>query len=152
MHLDADFGRRTVVHAGRLDWVASPIPGVHRRMLDRIGEEIARATSVVRYAPASHFSPHVHDGGEGFLVLGGVFQEEHGNYPAGSYIRNPPTSSHTPGSAVGCTIFVKLWQFDPADRTGATSDGRKAFTPATMPPSIFRMADLDPQRSKLRCE
>ncbi len=117
MHLNADFTRRAAVHAGSLEWVPSPMPGVDRRMLDRIGGEVARATSIVRYAPASHFSRHVHDGGEEFLVLDGVFQDEHGDYPVGSYVRNPPTSSHTPGSATGCTIFVKLWQFDPNDRT-----------------------------------
>ena len=50
-------------------------------------------------------------------MLDGVFQDEHGNYPAGSYVRNPPTSRHRPGSEPGCTIFVKLWQFDPDDRT-----------------------------------
>src|SRR6516225_1182546 len=116
MHLNADFSRRASVHAARLDWIASPMPGVHRRMLDRVGDEVARATSIVRYAPDSHFSPHVHGGGEEFLVLDGVFQDEHGDYPAGSYVRNPPDSSHTPGSEPGCTIFVKLWQFDPPDR------------------------------------
>jgi anti-sigma factor ChrR (cupin superfamily) len=131
MHLNADFSRRAVVHAGGLEWVPSPMPGVHRRMLDRIGDEVARATSIVRYAPASHFSMHVHDGGEEFLVLDGVFQDEHGDYPAGSYVRNPPTSRHTPGSASGCTIFVKLWQFDPADRTEVrlTTPG-SCFAPA----------------------
>jgi len=137
MQLNADFARRAVVHAGRLDWVASPMRGVDRRMLDRIGDEVARATSIVRYAPDSHFSPHVHDGGEEFLVLDGVFQDEHGDYPAGSYVRNPPTSRHTPGSAAGCTIFVKLWQFDPADRTEvtlATADG--TFMPAEGRPSV----------------
>lgn len=90
--------------------------GVDRRMLDRIGDEVARATTIVRYAPGSHFSPHTHTGGEEFLVLEGVFQDEHGDFPAGSYIRNPPTTSHTPGSEPGCVIFVKLWQFDMADR------------------------------------
>ena len=85
-------------------------------MLDRIGDEVARATSIVRYAPHSHFSAHTHGGGEEFLVLDGVFQDEHGDYPAGTYVRNPPTSRHTPGSEPGCTIFVKLWQFDPDDR------------------------------------
>jgi anti-sigma factor ChrR (cupin superfamily) len=53
---------------------------------------------------------------EEFLVLEGVFQDEHGAFPAGSYVRNPPTSRHTPSSATGCILFVKLWQFDPADR------------------------------------
>ncbi len=117
MNLNADFTRRAAVHTARLAWTPSPIPGVERRMLDRIGQEVARATSIVRYAPGSRFSPHTHGGGEEFLVLDGVFQDEHGDFPAGSYIRNPPTSSHTPGSAPGCTIFVKLWQFDPQDRT-----------------------------------
>jgi anti-sigma factor ChrR (cupin superfamily) len=86
-------------------------------MLDRIGDEVARATSIVRYAAGSAFSPHTHDGGEEFLVLDGVFQDEHGDYPAGTYVRNPPTSRHTPGAELGCLMFVKLHQFDPADRT-----------------------------------
>lgn len=90
--------------------------GVDRRMLDRIGDEVARATSIVRYGPGSHFSAHTHTGGEEFLVLDGVFQDEHGDFPAGTYVRNLPTSSHTPGSEPGCTIFVKLWQFDMGDR------------------------------------
>jgi hypothetical protein len=81
--------------------------------------------ALVRHAPASHFSPHVHDGGEEFLVLDGVFQDEYGDYPVGSYIRNPPTSRHTPGSSAGCTIFVKLWQFDPNDRTHLRIDTGK---------------------------
>jgi anti-sigma factor ChrR (cupin superfamily) len=122
MELNADFGRRAVVHAATLDWVASPMPGVERRMLDRVGGEVARATSIVRYAPHSHFSPHIHGGGEEFLVLEGVFQDEHGDYGVGSYIRNPPESSHTPGSEAGCTIFVKLWQFDAADRISLRLD------------------------------
>ncbi|MGE0578152.1 cupin domain-containing protein, partial [Reyranella sp.] len=116
MEINADFSRRVAVHAARQPWVPSPMAGVERRMLDRIGDEVARATTIVRYAPGSRFSPHTHGGGEEFLVLDGVFQDEHGDYPAGSYVRNPPTSRHTPGSATGCVLFVKLWQFDPADR------------------------------------
>jgi hypothetical protein len=131
MELNADFSRRAVVHAARLAWVPSPIAGVDRRMLDRIGDEIARATSIVRYAPDSHFSAHTHGGGEEFVVLDGVFEDEHGKYPAGSYIRNPPTSRHTPGSGPGCTLFVKLWQFDRADRTELRIDsGMMDFGPA----------------------
>src|SRR6202045_3584211 len=122
MNLNSDFGARATVHAARLDWTPSPIPGVDRRLLDRIGDEVARATSIVRYAPASSFSAHSHGGGEEFLVLDGVFQDEHGDYPAGSYVRNPPTSRHTPGSAPGCVVFVKLWQFDLDDRTPARRD------------------------------
>ncbi len=116
MQLHADFSRRVAVHAAPPDWQPSPMQGVERHMLDRVGGEIARATSIVRYAPHSRFSPHVHTGGEEFLVLEGVFQDEHGDFPAGSYIRNPPESRHTPGSEPGCVILVKLWQFDLTDR------------------------------------
>ena len=126
MNLNDDFTQRAVVHGAQTEWVASPMAGVDRRMLDRIGDEVARATTIVRYAPGSSFSPHVHTGGEEFLVLDGVFEDEHGAFPAGSYIRNPPESSHTPGSEPGCTIFVKLWQFDLADRTHVRIDTNKA--------------------------
>jgi hypothetical protein len=117
MELNADFTKRAVVHGAAIPWQASPIAGVERRMLDRVGDEVARATTIVRYAPNSQFSAHIHGGGEEFLVLEGVFQDEHGDYPVGTYVRNPPTSRHTPGSISGCTILVKLWQFDPDDRT-----------------------------------
>ena len=113
--INADFDQRVLVHSPAVPWINSPMPGVARRPLDRVGDEVARATSIVRYTPDSHFSPHVHHGGEEFLVLEGIFQDEHGDYPAGSYLRNPPGSSHTPGSEPGCIIFVKLWQFEPDD-------------------------------------
>src|SRR5436190_9322101 len=107
MRINADFTKRASVHAGAADWVQSPMPGVERRMLDRIGDEVARATTIVRYAPGAQFSPHVHAGGEEFLVLEGAFQDEHGDYPAGAYVRNPPQSFHRPGTRVGATILVK---------------------------------------------
>jgi hypothetical protein len=122
MKINADFDQRVVVHAAQLPWVDSPVPGVQRRMLDRIGAEVARATSLVRYAPNSTFTAHTHGGGEEFIVLDGVFQDERGDYPAGTYVRNPPTSRHTPGSASGCVIFVKLWQFAPEDRETVVID------------------------------
>lgn len=114
--INADFSQRAVVHAGQMSWVPSPTPGVERRMLDRVGDEVARATSIVRYAPGSAFPAHTHGGGEEYFVLEGTFQDEEGDHPVGTYVRNPPTSRHTPGSQPGCTIFVKLWQFDPDDR------------------------------------
>ncbi len=117
MKINADFSQRVVVHSADMEWAASPMAGVSRRPLDRVGGEVARATTIVRYDPGSEFSPHVHTGGEEFIVLDGVFQDEHGDFPAGSYIRNPPQSRHKPGSEPGCVIFVKLWQFDLDDRT-----------------------------------
>src|SRR5260221_12330785 len=105
MEINANFNERVVVHPDGVAWTPSPIPGVDRRMLDRIGDEIAPATSIVRYAPNSKFSPHVHAGGEEFVVLAGVFQDEHGDFPAGSYIRNPPGSAHPPVSVPADPIF-----------------------------------------------
>lgn len=117
MRINADFTKRVAVHFDNSEWVASPAAGVERKMLDRIGDEVARATTIVRFAPGSAFSAHTHDGGEEYLVLDGVFQDETGDFPVGSYVRNPPTSSHTPSAAEGATILVKLHQFDPQDRT-----------------------------------
>jgi hypothetical protein len=153
MELNADFSRRAVVHAATLPWIPSPMAGVDRRMLDRIGDEVARATSIVRYAPESHFSPHTHGGGEEFLVLDGVFQDEHGDYPPGSYVRNPPTTRHTPGSAPGCTIFVKLWQFAAADRTEVRIDSSKrGFTAAPGRPGVDILPLFHDAREDVRLE
>ena len=125
MELNSDFTQRVVVHGSQLPWQPSPMAGVERRMFDRLGNEIARATSIVRYAPNSKFSAHVHEAGEEFIVLAGVFQDEHGDYPIGSYVRNPPQSNHTPGSKDGCVIFVKLRQFDLSDRTEVSTNINK---------------------------
>lgn len=125
MQINTNFDERARVHAAKLAWKESPIQGVRRRMLDRIGDEVARATTIVQYDPDSQFSPHVHTGGEEFFVLEGVFSDEHGDFPAGFYIRNPPESKHTPGSKPGCEIFVKLWQFDMDDRTHIRIDTNK---------------------------
>lgn len=125
MDINAEFSQRVLIHGAEVPWVDSPIVGVQRRMLDRIGDEVARATTIVRYAPGSQFSPHIHSGGEEFIVLEGVFSDEHGDFPAGCYVRNPPSSRHTPRSVEGCVIFVKLWQFDAADRTSVIIDMNK---------------------------
>lgn len=114
--VNANFLKTASANMATSNWVKSPMKGVDRILLDRIGGETARATSIVRYAPGSYFSPHIHSGGEEFVVLEGVFQDEHGDYPVGSYVRNPPQSSHQPKSEKGCIIFVKLWQFEANDR------------------------------------
>ncbi|MGA7936193.1 MAG: cupin domain-containing protein [Kovacikia sp.] len=122
MKLHADFSQRVVISSQDLPWVDSPMPGVQRRMLERDGEEVARATSIVRYAPNSYFPAHTHGGGEEFFVLEGVFSDEYGDYPAGTYIRNPVGSTHTPFSKDGCTILVKLWQMQPDDKERVAID------------------------------
>lgn len=116
MEINADFSQPAFTNTSAMVWAPSPMPGVDRRMLDRVGDEVARATSIVRYAEGSAFPEHTHGGGEEFIVLEGVFQDEHGDYPAGTYVRNPVGTHHIPRSDPGCTIFVKLWQFDPDDQ------------------------------------
>ena len=120
--INADFSERLVIPTGDLPWIPSPQAGIERRMLDRIGGEVARATSLVRYAAASSFPAHEHTLGEEFLVLDGVFSDEHGDYPAGTYVRNPPLSRHTPHTAPGCVIFVKLRQMPPSERARIVLD------------------------------
>ena len=118
--INADFTQRVVIRTAGLPWLPSPQAGVERRMLDRVGGEVARATSLVRYAAQSSFPAHVHALGEEFLVLDGVFGDEHGDYPAGTYVRNPPGSRHAPRTAPGCVILVKLRQMAP-DEIGRAS-------------------------------
>jgi anti-sigma factor ChrR (cupin superfamily) len=130
--VNADFDTRIVIATETLPWVPSPQAGVERRLLDRIGGEVARATSLVRYARASEFPAHEHALGEEFLVLDGVFSDEHGDYPAGSYVRNPPGSLHAPRTGPGCTIFVKLRQMP------TTETERVVCDTATLPWRMIR--------------
>jgi anti-sigma factor ChrR (cupin superfamily) len=133
--VNADFGERVVVDTTASPWVPSPQPGVERILLDRVGEEVARATSIVRYAPGSRFGPHVHGLGEEFLVLEGLFSDEHGDYPAGTYVRNPPGSAHAPWSESGCTLFVKLRQFceDDGARVVVDTTQQSGWLPGRVP-------------------
>ena len=121
MELNADFSRRAIIHAASLDWKPSPIAGVERSMLDRIGGEVARATSIVRYAPRSRFSvSHARLAARNPRTRRCVPGRARRLSGAGSKIRNPPRPPRTHRrSETGCTIFVKLWQFDLDDRTHA---------------------------------
>ncbi len=120
--VNADFSQRVVIATNELPWIPSPQAGVERRLLDRIGGEVARATSLVRYLPASIFPAHDHALGEELLVLEGIFSDEHGDYPAGTYVRNPPGSRHAPRTGPGCTLFVKLRQMPPTEQKRIVAD------------------------------
>ena len=115
MLINADFTCRASLAPEHYQWVSSPQNGVERVMLDRVGAEKARATSIVRYAPDSYFPHHLHPGGEEILVLSGTFSADDIDYPAGWYLRNPPNSGHQPYSEEGAVIFVKLWQMPAAE-------------------------------------
>lgn len=146
--INADFSQRVVLDTSTIDWKPSPQLGVERRMLDRIGDEVARATSIVRYAAGSIFPEHTHGAGEEFLVLDGVFADEHGDYPAGTYVRNPWGSAHSPRCDEGCTILVKLRQMLAADTAHVVVDTRNAaFEPDGAPgierATLHRFGDID---------
>ena len=113
LEINADYNQRVVINHHDLPWVASPQAGVQRRMLERQGDEVAKATSIVRYDPGSQFPKHVHGLGEEIFVLEGLFCDESGDYAAGSYLMNPPGSSHAPFSESGCMLFVKLRHLGP---------------------------------------
>jgi len=127
MELRADFTRREVVRPDDEAWRPSPMAGVERRMLDRIGDEVARATSIVRYAPDARFSAHRHDGGEELLVLSGSFHDANGSYGEGTYVRNPIGTSHAPWAGPeGTVLLVKLHQFAADDTERVVVDTRAA--------------------------
>jgi anti-sigma factor ChrR (cupin superfamily) len=123
--LNTDFSLRCVVDSNALAWQASPSPLVQRRLLARDGGEVARATSLVRYAAGACFESHLHALGEEILVLEGTLSDEAGDYGPGTYLKNPPGSRHAPFSKDGCTLFVKLRQINPADTTRRVVDTRQ---------------------------
>ena len=114
--VNADLSQRCVVDGNALAWQPSPSPLVHRRLLERDGGEVARATSIVRYEAGAWFDLHAHALGEEILVLDGTLSDEFGDYGPGTYLKNPSGSSHAPFSLNGCTLFVKLRHLSPDDR------------------------------------
>jgi quercetin dioxygenase-like cupin family protein len=152
MRINDDLSQPVIVHAAKLDWVPSPAAGVDRRMLFRIGGEVARAASIVRYAPGSAFPRHTHGGGEEIVVLEGVFQDEHGDYPAGSYFRNPPGTSHVAASKDGCTIFVRLWQFREGDQAQTVCRPGAGRTIAPRPGAASTTVLFDDGHEEVRLE
>jgi anti-sigma factor ChrR (cupin superfamily) len=134
--LRADWHERCIVRLADQPWVDSPASGVQRQLLERNGDEVARATSIVRYAPGAAFSAHTHDQGEEIWVLEGVFSDERGDYGPGTYLRNPPGSAHAPFSRTGCTLFVKLRYHHPADTERVAIDTRHTPWRAGLVPGL----------------
>lgn len=114
--LNMDFLKEVLIDSNAHSWQASPMAGVWRKPLAREEAERGHATSIVKYEAGSFFRSHPHPGGEEIFVMQGVFSDESGDYPAGSYFRNPPGTSHAPHSKDGCELFVKLHQFKADDR------------------------------------
>jgi anti-sigma factor ChrR (cupin superfamily) len=120
--LNADLGQRIVVDTARMQWEPSPSGAVWRKPLFRHGGQFRPVTSLVRYAPGGAFPEHTHPQGEEILVLDGVFSDEYGDYPAGTFLMNPHESRHSPRSGPGCTLFVRLRQYRGEDRPRRVED------------------------------
>lgn len=116
MNINNDLTKNANVFFNESTWIPSPLKGVSRKMLERDGAEFAATpTTLVVYEANSYFTEHVHTGGEEFFVLEGIFADEHGDYPVGTYKRNPVGSKHAPVVKDGCMIIVKLGQFQNGD-------------------------------------
>ena len=95
-----------------LDWRQGMVPGLK---VTSLHQGLTKHTALVRWAPETRFNPHTHVGGEEILVLEGVFRDEHGSYPAGTWIRSPHMSNHRPFTGPeGATILVKVGHLDVA--------------------------------------
>ena len=110
-----DFTQKISINTYQQEWVKSPSKGVWRKPLAREDVESGHATSIVRYEAGACFSAHDHPLGEEILVLSGTFSDETGDFPAGTYFRNPAGFKHAPFSVEGCEILVKLHQFKAED-------------------------------------
>jgi len=120
--LNMDFSKRVVINTEQLDWKESPVAGVSRKPLAREEAERGHATSIVCYEAGAKFSAHDHPLGEEIMVISGTFSDQTGDYPAGSYFRNPEGFHHAPFSKEGCVILVKLHQFQLGDNQHITID------------------------------
>lgn len=149
--LHADRRVPVIVDAAALDWTPSPQAGVERRFLEREGAEIARATSIVRYAAGSHFPEHVHELGEEYLVLEGVFSDQDGDFGPGTYVRNPPGTRHSPFTRGGCVIFVKLRQMPARDRGLPPMATRGGATVRNGPQGLTRIPLYSSDRREAVC-
>lgn len=117
---------RALADTARMEWTPSPSGSVWRKRVHLVGPpESGQVTSVVRYEPRSKFPAHDHPEGEEILVLQGVFSDEHGDWPAGTFLLNPEGFRHAPFSEPGCVLFVKLRQFPGRERRHIVVDTRK---------------------------
>jgi anti-sigma factor ChrR (cupin superfamily) len=135
--VNEDFSAVAVVNTAEVEWQASPSPTVWRKRLELSGpREAGRVTSVVRYDPDSRFHEHPHPDGEEIFVLEGIFSDEHGDFPAGTFLLNPEGFVHAPFSREGCVLFVKLRQYPGTDRRHVVVDTTTAPWLDTPAPGI----------------
>jgi anti-sigma factor ChrR (cupin superfamily) len=75
--------------------------------------------ALVRWPAGERFQEHSHFGGEEIYVISGELKDEHGCYPAGTWIRSPHLSRHFPYADEETLIWVKVGHLP---ETGAVTD------------------------------
>lgn len=112
-HLEIEEDQRILVQTESRPWYQGLVDGLSVMPLS---EFATRHTALVRWAQGTKFNAHRHFGGEEIYVLDGVFADEFGKYPAGTWMRSPHLSAHCPYSMEGCTILVKTGHLLPMQR------------------------------------
>jgi anti-sigma factor ChrR (cupin superfamily) len=138
--INGNLSLRAVADTNRMQWTPSPSRSVWRKRVHLVGSaESGQVTSVVRYEPNSSFAAHDHPDGEEILVLEGVFSDEHGDWPAGTFLLNPEGFRHAPFSHPGCVLFVKLRQFAGRERRHVVVDTHGlAWQPSSLPKIAYK--------------
>ncbi|MDA0306063.1 MAG: cupin domain-containing protein [Proteobacteria bacterium] len=108
--MDPDDQEYVRIDTNKTEWQAGLVEGLSVMPLHQHGSE---HVALVKWAAGTEFNFHGHPGGEEILVLDGVFEDEHGRYPKGAWLRNPAGSVHTPFSTEGCIIYVKTGHLFP---------------------------------------
>lgn len=92
----------------RIDTLNTPwLPGQGNLEVMPLHSFETQHTALVKWPANEKFIPHRHFGGEEILVLSGEFCDEHGVYPAGTWIRSPHLSQHHPFVNNETIILVK---------------------------------------------
>ena len=121
-----DFRKRVVINTNKSKWHPSPSKGIVRVPLERESAESGHTSSIVQYEAGTSFPMHDHPAGEEVFVISGTFSDEHGNYGPRTYLRHPPGYTHAPFSREGCSIYVKLNQFQEGDFNHVSLDTKQA--------------------------
>ena len=92
----------------RIDTTVTPwLSGIGGLQVMPLHEFEHEHVALVKWPANEKFQLHRHFGGEEILVLSGEFQDEHGRYPANTWIRSPHMSEHYPFVTQETVILVK---------------------------------------------
>jgi anti-sigma factor ChrR (cupin superfamily) len=86
---------------------AAWLPGQGNLQVMPLHQHGTESVALVKFPAGERFQRHRHFGGEEIFVLSGEFRDEHGRYPAGTWLRSPHFSEHAPFVDLDTVIWVK---------------------------------------------